>query len=66
MRLKVILAVLITVPFLLTCESNVSDSEERTAEMMKMKRPNIIFMVGDGMGLAQMSSAFLYKKETPQ
>jgi alkaline phosphatase len=65
MRLKVILAVMITVPLLLTCESNISDSEERPAEMMKMKRPNIIFMVGDGMGLAQMSSAFLYKKETP-
>jgi len=65
MRLKVILAVLFTGCFLLTCESNISDRQELSVEVEKGKRPNIIFMVGDGMGLAQMSSAFLYKKEEP-
>jgi len=65
MRLRVILVLLLTGCFLLNCESNISDSEGQSEEVEIGKRPNIIFLVGDGMGLAQMSSAFLYKKETP-
>ena len=65
MRLKVILAVMITVPLLLTCESNISDSAERPAEMENEAAEYHLYGRRWN-GAAQMSSAFLYKKETPQ
>lgn len=63
MRLKVILLLLAgcTVH---SCNQNEADVQSDPLPSKK-KRPNIIFMVGDGMGLAQMSSAYLYKTEEP-
>ena len=63
MRLKVILLLLAgcTVH---SCNHNEADVQSDPLPSKK-KRPNIIFMVGDGMGLAQMSSAYLYKTEEP-
>ncbi|AUC21975.1 MULTISPECIES: alkaline phosphatase [Polaribacter] len=54
---KIIILSLISM-FYIGCEKK---SEKRTQE----EPLNIIFMIGDGMGLAQISTAFYFGKETP-
>ena len=63
MRLKLILLLLAGCT-VYSCNHNEADVQSDPLPSKK-KRPNIIFMVGDGMGLAQMSSAYLYKTEEP-
>lgn len=45
------------------CSTTVNNQQEDTASKPVVK--NIILMIGDGMGLAQVSSAYYFKDETP-
>ncbi len=43
-----------------------NQSHVKSAKMPKAKRPNIILMIGDGMGHAQLSTALFYGNKEPQ
>ena len=49
----------------MSCGKTSEEKQNNTTEVTEKEPLNIIFMVGDGMGIPQVSSAFYFGENTP-
>jgi alkaline phosphatase len=59
------LIIIFTLTVLFSCKMNQTPQDLSNAKTEETKPLNIILLIGDGMGLSQVSSAFYYSDSTP-